>query len=100
MIKSLRKNFILVAMGSTFVVLMAIMGIMLLSNYFKTMERADQLLHMLAENEGEFPRELENMRKLDEEESIPMRRKNDRPKDWTEETPYEMWFFLSCWIRI
>lgn len=29
MIKSLRKNFILVAMGSTFVVLMAIMGIML-----------------------------------------------------------------------
>ena len=100
MIKSLRKNFILVAMGSTFVVLMAIMGIMLLSNYFKTMERADQLLHMLAENEGEFPRELENMRKLDEEESIPMRRKNDRPKDWTEETPYETRFFLSCWIRI
>lgn len=93
MIKSLRKNFILVAMGSTFVVLMAIMGIMLLSNYFKTMERADQLLHMLAENEGEFPRELENMRKLDEEEPIPMRRKNDRPKDWTEETPYETRFF-------
>lgn len=64
------------------------------------MERADQLLQMLAENEGEFPRELENMRKLDEEESIPMRRKNDRPKDWTEETPYETRFFLSCWIRI
>ena len=44
MIKSLRKNFILVAMGSTSVVLMAIMGIMLLSNYFKTMELS--LIHI------------------------------------------------------
>ena len=95
MIKSLRKKFILVAMGSTFVVLMAIMGIMLFSNYSKMMERTDQLLQMLAENDGEFPGDPENMRKFRENDSTsPMKKKmDDRPRDWTEETPYETRFF-------
>ena len=95
MIKSLRKKFILVAMGSTFVVLMAIMGIMLFSNYSKMMERTDQLLQILAENDGEFPGAPENLPQLKENDSIrPIKKKmDDRPKDWTEETPYETRFF-------
>lgn len=95
MIKSLRKKFILVAMGSTFVVLMAIMGIMLFSNYSKMMERTDQLLQILAENDGEFPGAPKDLLQLKENDSIWSMKKerDDRPKDWTEETPYETRFF-------
>ena len=95
MIKSLRKKFILVAMGSTFVVLMAIMGIMLFSNYSKMMERTDQLLQILAENDGEFPGAPKGLPQLKENDSIWSMKKerDDRPKDWTEETPYETRFF-------
>lgn len=55
MIKSLRRKFIIVAMSSTIVVLMIIMGIMNVSNYTRMVEKADRTLELLVENDGKFP---------------------------------------------
>lgn len=55
MIKSLRKKFILVSMCSMLVVLLGIIGGILTAGYRRITGRADHVLQMLAENNGEFP---------------------------------------------
>lgn len=55
MIKNLRKKFTVVAMCSMFLVLATIMIIFNLLNYIRLVNEADRTLHMLAENDGEFP---------------------------------------------
>lgn len=51
MIKSLRKRFIMVAMCSIFLVLAVIMGIMNIVNYYRMINRADNMTEMLAEKD-------------------------------------------------
>ena len=55
MIKNLRKKFILVSMCSMLVVLLGIIGGILTAGYRRITGRADHVLQMLAENNGEFP---------------------------------------------
>ena len=55
MIRELRKKFILVSMCSMMVVLLGIVGGILFAGYGRMVNRADQVLQMLAENNGEFP---------------------------------------------
>lgn len=55
MIKNLRKKFILVSMCSMLVVLLGIIGGILTVGYRRITGRADHVLQMLAENNGEFP---------------------------------------------
>ena len=55
MIKNLRKKFTIVAMCSMFAVLATIMGVFNIVNYMSIVDRADQLLTMIADNDGTFP---------------------------------------------
>lgn len=55
MIRELRKKFILVSMCSMMVVLLGIVRGILFAGYGRMVNRADQVLQMLAENNGEFP---------------------------------------------
>lgn len=54
MIKGLRKRFILVTMCSTFLVLVIIMGTVNIVNYYRVIKRADDMISLLAENNGNF----------------------------------------------
>ncbi|MBS6396562.1 MAG: HAMP domain-containing histidine kinase [Clostridiales bacterium] len=55
MIRKLRKRFILLTVGSLFLVLAVTMGIANLLNYKNIVSRADALLSVLTENNGSFP---------------------------------------------
>lgn len=55
MVKGLRKKFTVVAMCSMFFVLATIMVIFNLLNYIRFVDKADRTLHMIAENDGQFP---------------------------------------------
>lgn len=110
MIRSLRKKFIFVAMLSTFVVLVSIMGTLNVVNYLRMEERADGMTALLAQNDGKFPgdflnmeREIEPEAKLNEnpEKKTPDPAYEDgktppgimKPDDLSPETPYETRFF-------
>lgn len=54
MIKSLRKQFVIVAMCSTFAVLAAIMGAINIANYNRIVDKADAIIQLLVKNNGEF----------------------------------------------
>lgn len=87
MIKSLRKKFILVSMCSMLVVLLGIVGGILAAGYRRIAERADHVLQMLAENNGEFP--FEDM------ERKPPEKPERTQKDFhlSPELPYETRYF-------
>lgn len=104
MIGKLRKKFILVSMASVFVVLLAIMAVINLMNFHNVTVRADQILELLAENGGSFPRHFsgeaeETVLPEKDAEDQEMRQKGGRmPEDGGEvplspETPYETRFF-------
>lgn len=90
MIQKLRKNFIIVAMCSTLLVLAVIIGIANAVNYLQIVEKADNLLQILADNNGEFPKD-----------SLRHNKEFEKPEKWekpgpdgvTAETPYETRFF-------
>lgn len=54
MIKNLRKRFIFAAMASTFGVLLVIMSILNVANYYRMVFRADETLTELGDNNGKF----------------------------------------------
>lgn len=56
MIKALRRRFIAVTMCSVVVVLFLIMGTINLVNYYDINKNADELLQVLVENNGSFPK--------------------------------------------
>lgn len=58
MIQRLRKQFILVAMCSMFVVLAVIVGSLNVAGFHGVVKRADQILDMLAKNNGRFPKDF------------------------------------------
>ena len=107
MIKKLRRQFILVAMGSTFVVLLVILGTLNLLNYMSTVRQKDSILTMLSETQGRFPAMLAPMQNMRGGE-FPMPSAEDREIPWipdgevkgpwmreqfTREMPYETRFF-------
>lgn len=98
MIKSLRRNFILVAMCSTFAVLLVMIGSILVFQYVNITKRADRLLEILAQNDGKFPRELETERARNKE-PIPRQEPPEEGlqsfgrKEMSPETPFETRFF-------
>lgn len=55
MISKLRRNFILITMCSTFAVLAVIIGTLNLVSYHNMVEKADDILVLLAENNAMFP---------------------------------------------
>ena len=85
MINDLRKKFIFIAMCSTVGVLAVIMGIVNVANYYRMIERADEMLVLLSENGGKFaepPRE--------ERKDKPMEL---QPGNLSPEAPFETRFF-------
>ena len=58
MIKRLQRKFIAIAMGSLFVILLVILAAVNGVTYYQMNQNADNLLTLLAQNEGKFP-ELE-----------------------------------------
>lgn len=57
MAEKLRKKFIIVSVSSVLVVIFIIAGLINLSNYGQIHRRADELLQILTENDGYFPKE-------------------------------------------
>lgn len=92
MIRRLRRKFIIVAMCSVLAVLAVIVCAMNVASYVSMVSRADDILEMLAENEGHFP---DNFR---EKEPLPGREYKDfaspvRKTSFSAETPYDTRFF-------
>ena len=58
MINKLRKQFILVTMISSIIVLTIIISALNISNYVSVIKKNDNILRILAENEGWFPEEF------------------------------------------
>lgn len=71
MIKELRKNFILVAMCSTFIVLMIIVGTLNIVSYKNMESKADKILEILVENNAIFPQEMPNPNFIQKDVSLP-----------------------------
>lgn len=102
MIRQLRKKFILVAMCSMFAVLAVIVGSLNAASYYGTVERADRILNMLAENEGHFPNNYPGkkqpiMEEQGEADKMPRSqrifRESDMFRGLSLETPYDTRFF-------
>lgn len=96
MITRLRRNFILVAMCSTFAVLAVIVGTLNLVSYQNVKERADNVLQILVENDGGFPQpNFKNHADAESQEdgSFIKSDKMMGMKGVSEETPYETRFF-------
>lgn len=55
MVQKLRKRFIIVAMLSTLIVLLSIIGGMNILNFHKLISQADTMTRMICENDGKFP---------------------------------------------
>lgn len=55
MVQKLRKRFILVAMLSTLIVLLSMIGGMNILNFHKLKSQADTMTRMICENDGKFP---------------------------------------------
>ena len=55
MVQKLRKRFIIVAMLSTLIVLLSIIGGMNIINFHKLISQADTMTRMICENDGKFP---------------------------------------------
>ena len=54
MIRKLRRQFILVAMSSTFAVLLVIIGALNILNYGTIVRQKDNILTILSANQGSF----------------------------------------------
>ena len=60
MVQKLRKRFILVAMLSTLIVLLSMIGGMNILNFHKLKSQADTMTRMICENDGKFPQSKNN----------------------------------------
>lgn len=88
MIRNLRKNFILIAMLSTFIVLAAIMGAVNIFSYLRMTARADDMTSILGKNNGKFPGDgKESERKPD------LPRESADSEKLSPEAPYQTRYF-------
>lgn len=83
MIKKLRTKMIIVSTLSVLAVLVVILGVINGVTFYNINQRADELIHILAENGGRFPKLVEGE---------PIQPKKDR-HNVSPETPYETRFF-------
>lgn len=88
MIKSLRKKFIIIAMCSTFAVLVAIMSAINIANYYRIVDRADEMTELLAKNGGNLEMPPGN-NPMDNREGKGM----PKPEGMTPETPFSTRYF-------
>ena len=79
MIQKLRKQFILVAMCSTMAVLIVIIGSLNVVNYWNMIRQKDEILEILASNNGTFP-EMFGQKRMNPEEDPPEPPKGDKGK--------------------
>lgn len=86
MIKQLRQKFIAVAMLSMFLVLTVIMGAINIINYQNILKDADNILTVLSDNGGYFPREKHPADRPDMGKPLDI-------KNMSPETPYETRYF-------
>lgn len=88
MIKKLQRKFIKIAMFSFFLVLLLIIGAINLMNFYQMAHRTDNILKILAENDGKFPG-------IEKEKKKPMKPNfmMEMGTHFTEETPYETRYF-------
>jgi signal transduction histidine kinase len=98
MIQQLRKKFIVVAMCSMIAVLAVIVGSLNVASYCSLVERADRILHMLADNDGRFPDNYPGRKQSAEtedkrEEQNRRLQPSDAFKGLSAETPYDTRFF-------
>lgn len=92
MIRGLRRKFILVAMLSTFVVLAAILGTVNISNYYKMVERADEMTDLVSRDEGPFGDHAED-KKPPEQKQEGKEISRDEQDRLSPETPFETRYF-------
>lgn len=90
MIQKLRKRFILAAMFALALVLLLILGAAHFIVYRVTVENADRILSVLAENQGEFPQHM--FLGGDVHRGSPREKTNDKQR-FSPETPFESRFF-------
>ena len=105
MIRKLRRQFILVAMSSTFAVLFIIIGALNILNYGTIVRQKDDILTILSANQGRFPTGFGPMRnprnngfsgQQTEEKDLPWMKDGKAPwfrEDFSREMPYETRFF-------
>ena len=104
MIQKLRRQFILVAMGSTLAVLIVIIGTLNILNYHVMTSRKDDILEILSSNNGEFPEAFGQKRNFEDAPPEPPEngfgpgKKQDfrgdlKRKNFSRETAYETRFF-------
>ncbi|MBE6984160.1 MAG: GHKL domain-containing protein [Ruminococcaceae bacterium] len=79
MIQKLRKKFILISMAAFFSVLLVIISTINIVNYVEVVHEADELLTILSDNHGRFPKEPNG--------------EKPSPGHMSPETPYESRFF-------
>ncbi|MBR6476824.1 MAG: HAMP domain-containing histidine kinase [Lachnospiraceae bacterium] len=80
MIQKLRRQFIIVAMCSTFAVLAIIIGALNIVNYYSVTHRTDVILGMLSQNDGKFPNMFEFRREL--ETNMPAPPEDEKLQEW------------------
>lgn len=86
MIKRLQRKFIAIAMGSLFIILLVILAVVNGVTYYQMNQNADNLLTLLALNEGKFPELDRGIR--------PPKGMGPNPAHFNEETPFETRYFL------
>lgn len=96
MIKKMRRKFTAIAMFSLAVVMIVLLTGINAVNFIQINNRADRLLSMLADNDGQFPQSMRERQKNDfrsgvdrEKNSPPEVPKADRPKDPPPDGPRE-----------
>lgn len=96
MIQSLRRKFIGATMLSLLLVLLVILGSVNLLSYRKTVTDANNILALLSENQGAFPKQMFPGMGYGREDQQP----GDRPvgrRNMSPETPFESRFF---WVTV
>ena len=88
MIRKLRIKLIVASMASLFIVLMIIIGAISLLNYRGVVDDADQILALLAENDGVFP-DVPGMGERPPASSDP----HKKERSFSPELPYESRYF-------
>lgn len=92
MINKLQKKFIAVSMLSMLLVLTVIIGTINILNYQKIVQDAENILHILSDNNGSFPKEKPLHEKEDSPQKPPTPDK-DSSRNMSPEMPYESRYF-------
>lgn len=100
MISKLRRNFIIVAMCSTFTVLAVIVGALNVVSYVNLVEKADEILDVLAENDAKFPMNFYPSKQVEPPQGqvnpadiLGRKEPPNKPSHMSVETPYETRYF-------